>query len=72
LAEELIDEYGDQIESITLVKGEGGRFEVDVDGKNIFSKAASKRHANPGEIVSIIGQLDGYSGYPDQPSLHNG
>jgi predicted Rdx family selenoprotein len=51
LAEEIIDEYGHELESITLVKGDGGRFEVDVDGQNVFSKAALHRHASPGEIV---------------------
>ena len=28
----------------------GGRFEVTLDGDLIFSKAALKRHAEPGEI----------------------
>ncbi len=32
----------------------GGRFEVTLDGDLIFSKAALKRHADPGEIAAIV------------------
>ena len=32
----------------------GGRFEVTLDGDLIFSKAALKRHAEPGEIADIV------------------
>ena len=32
----------------------GGRFEVTLDGDLIFSKAALKRHAEPGEIAGIV------------------
>jgi selenoprotein W-related protein len=51
LAEEIIAEFGERLETITLVKGMGGRFEVSVDGQLIFSKAQEKRHAEPGEVV---------------------
>jgi selenoprotein W-related protein len=54
LAEELISEFGDQVDSITLVRGSGGRFEVSVDGDMVFSKGEVKRHAQPGEIVQAI------------------
>jgi hypothetical protein len=29
-------------------------FEVKVDGKVVFSKKASRRHAEPGEVVRLI------------------
>ena len=32
----------------------GGRFEVTLDGELIFSKAALKRHAEPGEVVGLV------------------
>jgi selenoprotein W-related protein len=54
LAEELINEFGEQLDSITLVRGSGGRFEVTVDGNLVFSKAELKRHAQQGEIVEKI------------------
>ena len=42
------------IEDIDLVPSSGGRFEVSLDGDLLFSKAALKRHAEPGEIAAIV------------------
>jgi len=39
---------------VELVAGSGGVFEVDVDGRNIFSKKALKRFPDEGEIVNLI------------------
>jgi predicted Rdx family selenoprotein len=36
------------------VPSSGGRFEVTLDDELIFSKAALKRHAEPGEIAGIV------------------
>ena len=57
MAEEIIDEFGDDLESLTLLPGTEGRFDVDVDGKSVFSKKAAGRHANPGEVVANITRL---------------
>ena len=54
MAGELIEAYGDDIENITLVRGSKGRFDVSIDGKLLFSKHMTKRHAEPGEIVSAL------------------
>jgi selT/selW/selH-like putative selenoprotein len=54
LAGEIIEEFGDDLETITLVKGNKGRFEVALDGATIFSKSASKRHPQPGEVTGNI------------------
>ncbi len=51
---ELIEEFGEELQSITLVKGSSGIFDVSVNGKQLFSKKAIGRHANPGEIVELI------------------
>ncbi len=37
-----------------LVPSSKGRFEVDLDGERIFSKAALGRHARPGEIAGLV------------------
>lgn len=37
-----------------LIPSSGGRFEVAVDGRTVFSKHALRRHAEPGEIVELI------------------
>jgi selenoprotein W-related protein len=57
LAEELLKEYEHVIEAITLVPAEGGKFEVSVNRKLIFSKTELKRHAEAGEILNLISKL---------------
>jgi selenoprotein W-related protein len=37
-----------------LIQSSGGVFEVDVDGKRVFSKKVSKRHAETGEVMRLI------------------
>ena len=39
---------------ITLVPSSGGVFEVSVDGTLVFSKKQKGRHANPGEVTSLV------------------
>jgi selT/selW/selH-like putative selenoprotein len=41
---------------IKLVESSGGLFEVTVDGKLVFSKKALRRHAEPGEVLKLIGK----------------
>jgi len=36
------------------VPSSGGVFEVTLDDELIFSKAALKRHAQPGEVVGLV------------------
>lgn len=57
MAEEIINEYGDELERITLTKGDKGRFEVTANGSEVFSKAIEKRHPAPGEVLEKIGRL---------------
>ena len=57
MAEEIINEYGSDLDSITLVRGGNGRFEVTANGTEVFSKAIEKRHPAPGEVVEKIGRL---------------
>jgi selT/selW/selH-like putative selenoprotein len=54
VTDEIIREFGDDLETITLTKGSSGRFEVSVNGKTIFSKAQEHRQARPGEIADLI------------------
>jgi len=39
-----------------LIESSGGVFEVEVDGRKLFSKKSLGRHAAPGEIMQRIGQ----------------
>jgi len=52
LAAELTREFPGA--SVQLVPSSGGRFEVSVDDRLVFSKAATRRHAEPGEVVRLI------------------
>ncbi len=45
------------IEGLTLVPSDGGRFEVTVNGKLIFSKLETKRHAQPGEVIGLVNRM---------------
>jgi len=52
LAAEIRREFPDA--EIQLLQSSGGRFEVTVDGRLVFSKQATGRHANPGEVLDLI------------------
>jgi selT/selW/selH-like putative selenoprotein len=47
---------------VRLVESSGGLFEVTVDGKLVFSKKALRRHAEPGEVLKLIGGAAGQRG----------
>ena len=47
---EILREFEFQIDKFVLVPSDGGRFEISVNGKLIFSKLALHRHVNPGEV----------------------
>ncbi len=57
LATELLREFEPEIESITLVPSEGGRFEVTINGKLIYSKLQTHRHAEAGEVAGLVRAL---------------
>jgi selenoprotein W-related protein len=50
----LLKEFEPNIESITLVPSDGGRFEFSIDGKLLYSKLQTHRHAEPGEIAQLV------------------
>jgi selenoprotein W-related protein len=56
LAAELLDQFEPEIESVTLIPSEEGRYEIEVNGELIYSKLKTNRHAQPGEISNLIRQ----------------
>lgn len=68
MTEELIDEFGEELDTITLVKGEGGRFVVTVNGEMVFSKKEVGRHAEPGEIVDLIMKQKAGNTFAESPN----
>jgi selenoprotein W-related protein len=57
LVEELLKEYEHVIESVALIPSDGGKFEVSVNGQLVYSKLETKRHAEAGEILSLISKM---------------
>jgi len=54
LVAELLNQFEPEIESITLVPSDGGRFEFSINGNLVFSKLETHRHAEPGEIADSV------------------
>jgi selenoprotein W-related protein len=57
LVDELLKDYEHAIESVALIPSDGGRFEVSVNGRLVFSKLQAKRHAEAGEVAKLIHKL---------------
>lgn len=51
---ELLKAYEPEIASITLIPADGGRFEVKVNEQLVYSKLATGRHAEKGEVVKLV------------------
>lgn len=60
---DLLTDYQHVIDDLRLVTGDNGAFEVVVDGELVYSKHATGRHAEPGEVLEIFRSLVG----PDIP-----
>lgn len=54
LADELLKNYEYKIENLTLVPSDGGRFEVSVNSRLVYSKLETHRHAEPGEVLGLV------------------
>lgn len=59
LTEELLKHYEHVIEEIKLIPSDGGRFEVTVNGQLLYSKLATHRHAEPGEVLGLVRKVVG-------------
>ena len=51
---DLLKEFEFKIESIKLIPSDGGRFELTVNGKLLYSKLSTNRHTDPGEANRIV------------------
>ena len=56
---DLLSDYQHVIEEIRLVTGDNGAFEVVVNGNLVYSKHATGRHAEPGEVLNLFTDLMG-------------
>lgn len=53
MTEQLFEEFGQAFE-INLIPSKGGVYEVDIDGKQIYSKLETGRHAEYEEVAGAI------------------
>jgi selenoprotein W-related protein len=51
---DLLKNFEPEIESLTLIPSDGGCFELTVNGKLLYSKLQTSRHAAPGEAVGLV------------------
>ena len=47
-------ELGSKGVSVELIKGSNGVFDVEIDGKLVYSKRNTGRFPNPGELTFLI------------------
>ena len=59
LASDLLKKFEPEIESLTLLPSDGGRFEVTVNGTLLYSKLKTGRQAEPGEVLGLLEKLIG-------------
>lgn len=51
---DLLKQYEDKVETITLIPSGGGAFEVKVDDQLIYSKLQTGRHPEEGEVSRLV------------------
>ena len=57
LVDDLLKQFEHVIESLVLIPSDGGKFEVSVNGKLIYSKLKTNRHAEPGELIGLVNKI---------------
>ncbi len=51
---DLLTHYQHVIDDLRIVTGGSGIFDVVVDGTTLYSKKATGRHAEPGEVLDLF------------------
>jgi selenoprotein W-related protein len=54
LAAELLEEFEPGIKEITLIPSSNGAFEVTINGRLVYSKLQTGRHAEAGEVKALV------------------
>jgi selenoprotein W-related protein len=54
LTDELLQEFEPYVDSWTLIPSDGGRFEIEMNGKLIYSKLETRRHAEIDDIRDLL------------------
>ena len=51
---EILKEVEFKIQTIELIPSDGGKFEIAVDGRVVYSKLQTGRHVEPGEAARAV------------------
>jgi len=51
----ILEEHETVIGALEVVPGDGGIFDVHVDGKLVFTKSMLGRYPEPGEVIPLLG-----------------
>jgi selenoprotein W-related protein len=54
---ELLRSYEFKVGSIELIPSDGGKFEVKVGDKLVYSKLETGQHIDPTELVKLVGEV---------------
>ncbi len=54
LAEEILEKEKMDLDRVAIVPLDGGRFEISIDGKLVFSKLAEERFSENEEIIALL------------------
>lgn len=52
--DEVLKAFEVDIESFTLIPSDGGRFELTVNDKLLYSKLETNRHVEQGELTGLV------------------
>ena len=59
MADQLLDEFEQNISRLTLIPSGGGRFEVMLDDRMIYSKAETGQHPDYEEVAAPLREILG-------------
>ena len=51
---DVLGKYQHIVRSVEVITGARGVFDVEVDGELLYSKHATGRHAEPGEVLGLF------------------
>lgn len=54
MAARILEEWEDAIETLEIVMGTGGIFDVHVDGELVFTKSMLGRYPEPDDVVPLL------------------
>lgn len=54
MADDVLNKFKRQIESLTLVPSDKGRFEFSIDGKLFYSKLETRAFPTNDEIIALV------------------